>query len=253
MALVIKSWSVKSNPALGEPYVKVVARESGLLSFILSLLGIDATTTLQVSATRIEFERGSLSGFIRRLTLFEHIGSTFYGRNKPWKTALVIFAIFSFIGSAIGNSGFGGTSWTSVFFLLGVLVAGLYYFLNRELTIGFTEDSGISSAIQFKRSVIEGQEINEEQLQKIIDVIEHLIKQQKADIGPIDIGGAPSSARQAAAAPMTFKEVMQGPPPLPTAQPVAAKPAARATTCSKCAAPITPDDVFCGSCGNKLK
>lgn len=257
MALVIKSWSVKSNPAVGEPYVKVVARESGLLSFILSLLGIDATTTLQVSATRIEFERGSLSGFIRRLTLFEHIGSTFYGRNKPWKTALVIFVICSALGNVIGNAvgHFGGQNWGMLFFLVGVLGAGLYYFLNRELTIGFTEDSGISSAIQFKRSVIEGQEINEEQLQKIIDVIEHLIKQQKADIGHIDIGGAPSSARQAAAAPMTFKEVMQGPasPPAAPVAPAALKPAPRATTCSKCAAPITPDDVFCGSCGNKLK
>jgi hypothetical protein len=256
MALVIKSWSVKSSPAVGEPYVKVVARASGLLSFILSLVGIDATTTLQVSATRIEFERGSLSGFIRRLTLLDHIGSTFYGRNKPWKTALVIFAICSFIGSAIGKSGFGGQSWTLLFFLLGLLGGGLYYFLNRELMIGFTEDSGITAAITFKRSVIEGQEIDENQLQKIIDVIENLIKKQTGDIGHIDLGGAPTSARQAGPAPMNFKDVMQGPAspaPLPPAAPPAARPAARATACSRCAAPITPDDVFCGSCGNNLK
>ena len=83
MALVIKSWSVKSNPASGEPYVKVVARESGFWSFVFSLLGIDATTTFQVTGTRIEFEQGSLSGFIRRLTTFEHVCSTFYGRFKP--------------------------------------------------------------------------------------------------------------------------------------------------------------------------
>jgi hypothetical protein len=56
MALVIKSWSVKSKPEAGEPYVKVIARQSGFWSFIFSLLGIDATTTLVVSGTRIEFE-----------------------------------------------------------------------------------------------------------------------------------------------------------------------------------------------------
>ena len=247
MSLVIKSWSVKSNPAAGEPYVKVVARESGFWSFVFSLLGIDATTTLQVSDTRIEFERGSLSGFVRRLTPFGHISSSFYGSHKPWKTALGILSLCLFIGSAIQSG------WAFLLFLLiGVVGGGLYYFLNKELMIGFNEDSGAAAVITFKRSVIEGQEINEEQLKKIIIVIENLIKQQAGGIAHIDMGGAPTNARAAAAAPTTFKEVMQGPATPPPA-PVVAPAPAPATTCPKCANPITPDDVFCGGCGHKLK
>ncbi len=211
---------------------------------MFSLLGIDATTTLQVSDTRIEFERGSLSGFVRRLTPFGHISSSYYGSHKPWKTALGILSLCLFIGSAIQSG------WAFLLFLLiGVVGGGLYYFLNKELMIGFNEDSGASAVITFKRSVIEGQEIDEEQLKKIIIVIENLIKKQAGDIAHIDIGGAPSNARAAGAAPTTFKEVMQG----PVTPPPAPKPAAQATTCPKCANPITPDDVFCGGCGHKLK
>lgn len=50
MALVIKSWSVNSNPAAGQPYVRIVGRESGIVSFILALVGIDATTSLIVTS-----------------------------------------------------------------------------------------------------------------------------------------------------------------------------------------------------------
>ena len=121
--------------------------------------------------------------------------------------------------------------------------------LNRELMIGFNEYSGASSVITFKRSVIEGQEIDQEQLKKIIIVIENLIKAQAGEVAHIDIGGSLSNARAAAAAPTTFREAMHGPAtPVP-----ASKSAAHAAACPKCSTPITPDDVFCAGCGHKLK
>lgn len=246
MALVIKSWSVKSNPPQGQPHVKVVARESGFWSFIFSLLGIDATTTLQVTGTRIEFEHGSLSGFIRRLTTYEHISSTFYGRHKPWKTALGFLAFSLAIGSAIGDG------WAFFAFLvIGLIAAGLYYFLNRKLTIGFNEDSGEVMAITFKRSVIEGQEIDEVQLQKIIEVVEHLIKAGDVRPGSIDMGGSPGNGRMAGPAPTNLHELVKGQPTQdkPPARPVATP----AGTCPACTNPTTPEDLFCGSCGHKLK
>ena len=250
MSLVIKSWSVKSNPAPGEPFVKIVAREGGFWSFIFSLLGIDATTTMLVSSTRIEFEQGSLSGFVSRLTPFEHISSTFYGRHKPWKTALMILGLCIAVGSAIKSAtGF------MLFLLLGIIGGGLYYFLNRQLMIGFNEDSGTSAVITFKRSVIEGQEIDEVQLRKIIMIIEGLIKKQPNDTSNtehVDIGGEPLNARAAATAPQTFREVMEGPTSLPLVMPNRPTPH-MTSTCPKCMGPVTPADVFCGGCGYKLK
>ena len=147
MALVIKSWSVKSHPGAGEPYVKVVARESGFWNFIFSLLGIDATTTFQVTGSRIEFEQGSLSGFIRRLTTFEHICSTFYGRFKPWKSALGIFGFCLFLGSAMQSG------WALfAFFVLGAviflaaLVAAAAYIMQLPVK-GLLATSGVVAIV----------------------------------------------------------------------------------------------------------
>lgn len=244
MALVIKSWSIQSQPTEGQPHVRVVARESGVWSFILSLVGIDATTTMEVSSTRIEFEHGSLSGFTRRMTPFDHVSSTFYGRHKPWKTALGIivgcFVIGTLLQSVMG---------LLAFMLLGLVVAGIYYFLNRELTFGFIEDSGFAGVITFKRSVIEGQEINEEQLRKMITVIEHQIKRQSSRIDPIDLGGRPGSDRFAAPAPTSVK-TMFSTPAAPAAKPAPERSAAQ--YCAQCHTKCSTEDVFCINCGHRL-
>ncbi len=257
MALVIKSWSVKSKPAAGEPYVRVIARQSGFWSFIFSLLGIDATTTLIVSQTRVEFEQGSLSGFMRRLTTFDHISSSFYGSHKPWKTALIILSVCLFLG------GMFRSGWAMfAMLLIGLIAGGLYYFLNRELMIGFAEDSGAQVLISFKKSIIEGQEINEEQLLKIITIVEHLIKDTGQPMPDIDMGGAPSSARMAGAAPQTVGQIFQPTaaaapvPPVPTVAAIftpapAIKPTL--THCPKCGTSVTAQDTFCGGCGFKLQ
>ena len=173
MTLVVKSWHVNSQPAAGTPYVRIIGRESGIGSFLFSLLGIDATTTFTVNQHRLEFESGSLSGFIRRLTPYAHVSSTFYGRFRPWKSALLMFFIFALLGVALAYAEIGrGTGISGWLIFGGAIVAIIYYFLNRELMIGFYETSGDKMSITFKRSVIEGQEVNEAALENIIKIIE---------------------------------------------------------------------------------
>ena len=58
-ALVLKEFSINNQ---GPEYVHIVARKGGLIAWLLTMLGIDATTTFRVFADRIEFEAGSLSG-----------------------------------------------------------------------------------------------------------------------------------------------------------------------------------------------
>lgn len=231
MALVIKSWAVNPNPPAGQPHVQIVGRESGLISFVLSLLGIDATTTLAVNARHIEYERGSLSGFERWITPMEHVSSTYYGRVKPWKTASVIAGLGLLLGfSAPGIYGL-------IFVLIGVGLAGVYYFLARNLTLGFIADSGKPAGLTFRRSVIEGQEINEDSLRSIITLIEHLIKPSGDSPAIVAVGGRPSSDRAATLAPLIKKELTP----------------AGSVGCPKCGTPTTPDEIFCGSCGHKLR
>ncbi len=57
-ALVLKQFTI--NPE-GEKYVHIVARKAGLFSWLLTLLGVDATTDFRVYSNRIYFQKGSLS------------------------------------------------------------------------------------------------------------------------------------------------------------------------------------------------
>jgi len=68
MALVIKSWIANESPDADGEYVQVHGREAGLVSFLLSLIGVDPTTSFSVDGKSVRLEQGSLAGFQRRVT-----------------------------------------------------------------------------------------------------------------------------------------------------------------------------------------
>ena len=156
--------------------------EGGLIAWLLSLMRIDPTTTILVGLDRLEFTSASLAGTASRLIPLQSICSTYYGYHKPWKVAAIImsvFGIFAFLlASGAANKGeVGGAVWS---FLvtggIGVVLAMLYYFLNRTLTLGFVEQSGVVSGIQFKRSVIENVDVNQEQAKTVCAIVQRLIE-----------------------------------------------------------------------------
>ena len=57
----------------------------------------------------------------------------------------------------------GMTKWGLIVGPGGIIAAGLYYFLKQEMSVGLVDESGHTSVIVFKRSVIEGQKLGEEQ------------------------------------------------------------------------------------------
>lgn len=236
MSLVVKSWSIKSRPAGDEPFARVVAREAGLLSFLLSLLGIDATTSLVVTRHGFEFEQGSLAGFRRNMTPFNHVSTVFYGRFKPWKvTGVFIVFSLSFLPLSV---------WLM---LVGVVASLLFYYLNRELTVGFTESGGNNFGIVFKRSVVEGQEIDEVALRNFAVIVEALLRGDHKMLGAMSMGGAPSGARMAGVAPTNLGELVSGPKLFEAA----AAAASSALCCVKCTSTLTKGEVFCSTCGTK--
>ena len=158
MALVIKDWIAKEAPDNGV-YIYIKGREAGLLSFLLSLLKVDPTTTLTVNGDNVLFEQGSLSGFSRRVIPLQNVCSGFYGYSKPWKEAVLLGVIL-----AIPTLG------------IGIIVALVYYLLNKQLTLGVVEVSGIASSIAFKRSVIEGKKIDETEGAEVIKILEKRLK-----------------------------------------------------------------------------
>lgn len=171
MALVIKSWKVDESAADGN-LVKIVGREPGLISWLLSLVGIDATTTFVVTSEKIIYEQGSWQGQTKMIVPLRVVTRSYYGYTKPWKESLAIAVVASFVLTAL--TGFGG--------IFGPIAGIVYYFLNKNISFGFVEMSAWSAGISFKRSVIEGQNIDEKQAEKILTFVQKLIdKKTKGD------------------------------------------------------------------------
>ncbi|MFY0530098.1 hypothetical protein ACN28I_45350 [Archangium gephyra] len=157
MALVIKSWTATETPGADGIYVSIVGRQEGFFSWLLSVLGIDATTTLRVDRDTVYFEAGSLAGFQQRVIPLANLSSAYFGYAKPWQVALVLgMMLMPLMG-------------------LGLIVGPLYYFLNKTLSLGIIENAGVLSGIEFKRSVIEGQNINEQEGRRVCNIIKHLM------------------------------------------------------------------------------
>ena len=160
MALVLKSWSASATPDAAGVYVNIVGRQAGLISWLLSLMGIDPITSIEIKGDIIHFAQGSLEGTERRVIPISSVCSAYYGYKKPWKEAVAI-----------------GVVLMPVFFI-GVVAGPLYYFLNKTLTVGVIEVSGWVGGFSFKRSVIEGKEITENEAHAVIEIIRTLIEKK---------------------------------------------------------------------------
>jgi hypothetical protein len=175
--IVLKSWRVKKEPDNKGYFIAINGREGGLIAWFLALVKIDPTTTLKVNMNRVEFIVASLAGTDNRLIPLTNISSTYYGYHKPWKIALGI--IFLFVAIASGAAQSGGFLAGLLTFLLGVIISLVYYFLNRSLTIGIVEISGVVSGIAFKRSIIENIDVDEKQAKFACDLIQALIERKQ--------------------------------------------------------------------------
>ena len=159
MALVIKSWMASEAPVEGI-YVKIVGRAPGIISWALSLMGIDAVTTFLVTENQIRYETGSWQGQTKVVVPLNVITRSYYGYEKPWKEAVAIGLLLSPV------------------FGLGLIAGPLYYFLNKNLHVGFVEMSAWSASIAFKRSVIEGKNIDEKEAEKVLKIVQMLVDRQ---------------------------------------------------------------------------
>ena len=176
-AFVIKSWSASGKSDGDGNYVNINGRAGGLVSWLLNLLDISPTVSLTVRADKITFHKGSLEGSLHFITPLENTCSMFYALKRPLKEAVIM-------GIVLG---------AATFFLLGIpgiAIAILYYVLNKTLTIGFTDMGGRLSEIPFKRSVIEGQVIDEAEAARVCDIVQRLVDEQRERTLAQEIGRA---------------------------------------------------------------
>jgi hypothetical protein len=162
MPLVIKHWEANEEANANGNFVHLVGRQGGLLSWILSLFKIDPTSEVEVKGEQIKFTTSSLAGKQIRIIPVRCVTSAFYEYTKPWKTALVLTFVL-----------------LPVFFI-GLIIGPLYYILNKNLTVAVVEASGWTGSFAFKRSVIEGKNINEQEAYNLIEIIQTVIERKTA-------------------------------------------------------------------------
>lgn len=183
--LVLKSWYASNTPMADGSFICITGRRSGLMGWILALIGIDPVTTLKVSATRVEFHSASITGTAHRITPLTSVSSSYFGFHKPIGRAIaagfLVFVIFAAFTSAILSVAMHAPEVAAIVALLGgglvgVAAALLYLYFNKTQTIGFIEVSGDICEIQFKPSVIEGVNVDEKQAKYAAELMQHLIQ-----------------------------------------------------------------------------
>lgn len=182
--LVLRSWKVGQTPVDKENnYISISGRESGLIAWFFTILGVTPTCTVKMGANRMEFVVSSLSGIDRRIIPLESICSTHYGYYRPIWRAIAVFMLFIattyFVVASMRamEVGPGWVALTLVFCVLLTLIIPLvYYFLNRAFTLGVVETSGVTGGIRFKRSVIEGEDIEETKTAFASELMQALIE-----------------------------------------------------------------------------
>ena len=267
---VIKEWFASETPNQDGIYVHITGRKGGLMSFFMSLVGIDPTVSLVVDRENVRFKRGSWTGYNAWVTPLDKLCSGQYGYSKPfWGTVLWII-----IGVALLLPSFG----LSLILILGVIV---YYFLNKTLVLGLTFVGGANvysgDALAFKRSMIEGKNIDEFAAERIVAIIEMIVRgAEKPRALHVDAGAQATASETihraanelATAAVHTLQrtEVLAA-QAREMGERAAAKVSAslaassatvsptddqEATKCPNCGAAVSSDNVFCGGCGHKL-
>ena len=252
---VIKEWVASETPNQDGVYVHVSGRKSGLISWFLSLVGIDPIISLVVDRENVRFKEGTWTGFDMVVTPIGKLCSGRYGYVKPfWSSASLVFIGLMLLVPSFGIS-------------ILMILWGLYsYFANKTTKLGVTYLDGSGNEFAFKRSIIEGKNIDEVAAGRIISIIEMIMlgrdkpnfnSDESRSSGGIDAG---EQARQkmdafkAQAMRAGERAASKVAASLGTASENLSRAAsAPALKCPGCGESITAADAFCGSCGHTLR
>lgn len=156
-ALVVKGIQIDETADL---QVKIVARKSGPILWVLLILGIDPTYTLRIYRDRIESEEMSSEGWEKKSFPFQSLESYSYKLTRPF-LYLIFSAAFAFAGIDVFVR-FPENSIIAFFLFLIALIFTIIYFLKVGITFRIKANEGNAIVLIFRRSVIEGITIAEQ-------------------------------------------------------------------------------------------
>jgi hypothetical protein len=149
--------------------VDIAGRSSGVTAWILTVLGFDTETSIQVREKDIVFKSSSLQGQILQVVPITSVSCTYCGYSKP--IGLVVVGFLSLVlGLATqvlhGTTGVG----LGAGFLVFVIFVILYYF-SKKILISLETRGGMVFGLYFKPSVIESVFVDIDKANKAIEII----------------------------------------------------------------------------------
>ena len=232
---VLRTFKVDENPGDGV-YVEIVGRPKGFMAWLLTAIGMDATTTLRVTRKELSIRTASLQGEKREVIPLLQISNTYCSYSKSiWLLAIGVLLALIGLYAIVTSEGFVPKS--SIFeFVAGAIFLAFYWF-SKKLTLGVQSNSGHPLGITFVRNVIENVPVDIERASFAIQVINTLVTETRHSAG-----GSPNVSVAAARPGMTSA----------AASAPAAAPRSMAGKCPKCSAAVTPGSAFCESCGTRV-
>jgi len=156
--LVLIKFNLNENE---DEFLRIEGRASGIISWILSLCGINPITNLSCNKQSIKFEEASIRYGKKTVNIpLVAVTGVSSGINKPFGLLVigVIFVLFGFLGAIASNS-FG-------LFIMGLIIGAIFiafYALRKTMVFSIYNggDRPIAT-IRMKKSIIEGQSIEEQ-------------------------------------------------------------------------------------------
>ena len=154
--LILKTWDC--NPAAEDGNtVHIEARQPGIVAWILDQVGVSTVTTLAIEGDKVIFAQGNFAGNIHASVPVKKITGVTYGNSKPFAQAIAL-------GAVLAIPTFG----------IGIIIAIIYYFLQKQIRVGITVSS-IDYSLIFKEGSVGGQKIGLENAREVAEQISKLI------------------------------------------------------------------------------
>lgn len=171
-ALVLQELKINQE---GPTFVRIVGRRAGFIGWLLTVIGIDTSTTFDIMEKRIDYIESSLSGRISHSYPMSSVSNIGTGFTKPIAyLAIAGFLVFMSLSMLIGGQEGSGVVAFLLLVVAGVL--GFFYFLRKAMTLFIQVNSGSLAIMVVKKSLIEGVNLDEAQANQIVAILVSLIE-----------------------------------------------------------------------------
>jgi hypothetical protein len=177
-SLVLKSFSIQPSPDAGEPFIRITGRNQGIISWLMTLIGIEPRVDLTVNGKELILHQGSLAGMLTVTVPLGHVKTSICGHQRSLSamfftiyfgltalglsvTALPLLASMLVAASEGARETAAAGLANSLFGLLVSLalfgVAAAIYYFSKRLSFGVVAEKTVG--IRFKRGWIDSQAV----------------------------------------------------------------------------------------------